>query len=331
MSVPNVPASQPVSTPAPEVQSNDEAIGGFARGFLADLESHPDADEPRADELAETPQETEPVETETLEAETPTQPEVPMVEVDIDGEKFNIPEKVKHRVMADKDYRQKTMELSASRKNLETLTATAAQLAQQAQQLAPYHAQLFQMESQAQQLSQMLQSQQLANDPLEYNRVQGQLAILLHNKDRFAQGLQQQVSNLTAEQHRVRQEALKADIPALLQEVPDMAKPETRDKLTKYAVDQGLPQEALDYLNYSASGAKLLWKAQQYDVMVKDQAISRQKLQERTKTLPAATQSSRTAVSGAKDKQAQEQWQKRGGKISDPAFDQILRSKIRGK
>jgi hypothetical protein len=54
--------------------------------------------------------------------------------------------------MADKDYRQKTMATAEQRKQLETLTATAERTIQQAQQMAPYIAQLNQMDSHAQRL-----------------------------------------------------------------------------------------------------------------------------------------------------------------------------------
>ena len=331
MSIPQqAQQAAPQQAEAP-VQTNEEAIGSFARGFLADLESHPDADEPRSNEVEEAPQ----VEAETPEsepeAETPPQPEIPLVEVDIDGEKFQIPEKVKHRVMADKDYRQKTMELSASRKQLETLTATAAQVAQQAQQLAPYYAQLHQMDSRAQYLQQAMQQARANQDPLAFNEAQGELGILLHQRTQFANGLQGEVSRLTAAQQEIRLKQLQADLPALVQEVPEITKPETRQKLASYASEQGLPQEALDYLNYSAVGTKLLWKAQQFDAMKAQSESAKKTLQEKTKTLPAATPSSRVPDKGAQSKQLSEQWQKRGGKINDPAFDQLLKAKLRGR
>ncbi len=336
MAIPQQPQQQAVQTPAPQIpQSNDEAIGDFARSFLGDLQQNDDPDqrdpEPQAHEEDAPLQDTETQEAETQEAETPALPEVPLVEVDIDGEKFTIPEKVKHRVMADKDYRQKTMEVSATKKQLETLIATATQAAQQASQLAPYNAQLFQMENQAQFLNQRLRSPELQQDPVEFNRVQGELAILLHSKDRFAQGLQQEVSKLEAQRHQVRVNQLAMEAPKLLEEFPDLAKQESKTKLTQYVQEAGLPPEAIDFLNFSAPGIKLAWKAHQYDVMVADQAKAKAKLNEKTKGLPAATQSSRAPDQGAKDKQLREGWKKRGGSISDPAFTEILRSQIRRK
>jgi hypothetical protein len=331
MAVPNAaPAAAPAAQPA---QSNDESIRSFATGFLSQIERDGDPDQ-ATDAPEQEAQPVEPTEPEAPEpeAETPPPPAVKMVEVELDnGEKVLVPEQVKHRMMADKDYRQKTMEISAERKELAKLTAMAAQTAQQAQQLAPYHAQLQAMETRTQQLQQALRSPELAADPVTYNRVQGELAILLYEKDRFAGGLNQQVNQLNAQQNNLRMQKLALEAPKLYEEMPDLAKPENIQKLAKYVTDEGLPPEAIDFLNYSTAGTKLAWKAHQYDLMVKEQAVSRAKLQEKVKDLPSATQSSRAPDKSALEKQAMSAWKKSGGRPSDPNFDAALRARLRGK
>ena len=331
-----VPNAAPAAVPAVPI-SNDQAIGDYARGFLAEIDQDsptnaldPNPQKPPKEPVAE---EAPTEEAQEPEAETPPpEPEIPTVEVDLDGKKYKIPEELKGRLMADKDYRQKTMALAEQRKTLESLTATAQQISEQAKQMAPYHAQLYQMESRAQYLHQALSNPppELANDPITYNRMQGELAILLNQKDRLAQGLHQQANELNSKQQKLRADQLALDAPKLFEQFPEIQKPETQQKLAKYVIDEGLPQEALDYLNYSAAGTKLVWKAHQYDQMVKDQAAAKAKLKETTKTLPSATPSSRAADTGAKDKQLRGQWQKNGGKITDPNFDQLLRNKLRG-
>ncbi len=333
MTVPNIAA--PAAAPAAPQISNDERISSFARDVLGDFDKDtptnaldPNTEPQPLTEAA--PTEEAPTETPELEAETPTQPEVPLVEVDIDGEKYSIPEKVKHRVMADKDYRQKTMEVAAQRKTLEQHTATAQKIIEQAQQMAPLHAQLFQMDSRAQELGKYLQSSEAQSDPLTFNRVQGELAILLNHRDRFAQGLQQQASQLDAQRAQLRADKFNAEVPELFKEFPDLAKPESRDRLSKYMNETGLPPEALDFISFTPSAAKLAWKAALYDQMVKDNAANAKKLTEKVKNLPAAQTSRAATDKGAKDQQLQRQWQKGGGKISDPAFDALLRSKLKG-
>lgn len=329
MSIPQqaIPQQQAVQQP---VQSSDEAIGSFARDFLNDLDTNTDPNQ--NGEQQEPEQQTEAVEPEQQEAETPPLETEPTVEVENEGKKANVPEWVKHRMMADKDYRQKTMEVAAERKELSAMKAKVAEIAQQAQQMAPYHAQLFQMDNHANYLDQQLRSPEVRADPLEFNRVQGELAILLRNRDSFAQGLHQQTDRLNHEQNQLRLKQLQLDAPKLIQEFPDLAKPETQQKLAKYVVEAGLPPEALDFLNYSAAGTKLAWKAHQYDVMVADQAKAQAKLKETVRGLPSATPSSRTADRGALDtKSLRAQLKKDNGSINSPAFTQLLRGHLKGK
>jgi hypothetical protein len=323
-------------TPAPQAPvDNDAAIGNYARGFLQELDGNdnPESLDPNVDAQAPDaeaqPNEQESTDTPEPEAETPAQPEVEMVEAELDdGEKVLVPKKVKDRMMADKDYRHKTMELSAQRKQFETLTATATQLAQQAQQMALPHAQLVSMDNHAQYLQQQLQSGALNDDPVGYNRVQGELAILLHQRGQFASGLQQQFSQWQAQQQELRVQKLALEAPKLYEEFPALKQPENTQKLVNFLQGLDIPPEAMDFISFNPGATKLAWMAHQYTVMVADQAKAQAKLHEKTKTLPAASQSSRAADTGAKDKQLHRDWQKGGGKINDAAFDQLLRSKL---
>lgn len=322
-----IPQQQAVPQSVQNEQSNEEKIGSLARGFLQEIESNDDTEQNGADEDSQ-PQAEETEVTQEPEAETPPpEPEEPQVEIELEGKKAKIPEWVKHRVMADKDYRQKTMEVAAERKQLEQLMATATQSAQQAQALAPYHAQLQQMDSHLQYLNQKLQSGELREDPIAENRALSEMAILLRNRDHLANGLQQEASRLDLQQRQLRAEKLKLEAPKLLQEFPELAKPETQQKLAQYVQNEGLPQEAIEFMNYSAPGVKLAWKAHQYDVLIAEQAKAKEKLNEKVKGLPAAQPS--RASKGAQDKSLHEKWQKGGGRMNDPTFDALLRQRLR--
>ena len=308
--------------------SNEEKIGNLARGFLQEIEKNDDPEQNDAPDQEAQPQAEETETPEEPEAETPPpEPEEPQVEIELEGKKAKIPEWVKHRVMADKDYRQKTMEVAAERKQLEQLMATATQNAQQAQALAPYHAQLQQMDSHLQYLNQKLQSGELKEDPIAENRAMSEMAILMRNRDHLANGISQQISNLDTQQRMLRAEKLKLEAPKLLQEFPELAKPETQQKLTQYLQAAELPPEAIDYANYSAPVVRLAWKAHQYDLLIAEQAKAKEKLNEKVKGLPAAQPS--RAPKGAPDKTLREKWQKDGGNMNSPAFSELLRQRLR--
>lgn len=328
---PNTQAA-PVEAP----QTNDDKIGSLARGFLDEVEQNDDPDQMQHQEPQEDgePESSEEVAEQTdEEAETPPpEPEVPVIEYELDdGQKVKVPESVKPHLMRDKDYRQKTMALSETRKQAEQLISQAQQVATQAQQLAPYHAQLYSMDARAQQIQQALTGDLLSNDPVEFTRAQGELAILLRNRDQLAQGLHGQMAQLSAQQQHLLQQKLAMDAPKLFEEIPDIGKPETQELLSKYARESGLSQEEIAHANFSAAAVKLLWKAKQFDAMVKEQAATKAKLKETVKTLPAASKSGRSVDTQGRDKQLRSDWRKDGGKIDSPAFGQMLRARMRGK
>ena len=316
---------------APEANAAPRTTMDIAQGFLKDIEENPDPDQIEPDEpLAE--QEAEPAaEQEEPEPEAETPNPDPVIEYEAeDGKKYQVPEALKPALMRDKDYRQKTMALAESRKQLEQLTANAQQIAAQAQQMAPYYAKLHAMENRAQQLERALASNELAQDPIEYNRTQGELAILLRNRDAFAQGLGEVQNQMEAQQAQLRAQKLALDAPKLLEEIPDIGKPEVQRALTEYAKQNGLTDFEISYLNYSAAGVRLAWKAKQYDAMVKDQAANRAKLAAKVQAAPTATKSSRAGGQSANTKQLQADWKKDGGNIHSPAFSALLRQKLRG-
>lgn len=318
-------------------QAEEQSVGSLARGFLDDLDANPDPNqfderqEEVEQEAQEQPEEQEgEVQAEAEEA-TPQEPEIPLVEFELeDGSKVQIPEAIKPHVMRDKDYRQKTMAIAETRKQLEQLTATAQQLATQAQQMAPYHAQLFAMDSRANQIQQSLTQELMTNDPIEFNRMQGELAILLRNRDSLAGGLQQQTAYLTQQQNELRAKQLAIDAPKLFEEVPEIAKPETQKALAAHARSLGFSEAEIEHMNYSTAAAKVLWESLQFRAMKKAQETSKAKLQVQAKTAPTVGKTGQAIKSEAKSKQVLNEWKKSGGGRDSPHFRDVLRSITRG-
>ena len=318
--------------------TNDDKIAGFAKNVLTELNAADDTNIEQQDDAImggeEEQQEAQPVEGEEEAPEpekaTPEAPEIPLVEVELDdGEVIKVPEKLKGHFMRDKDYRQKTMALAEQRKTYEQLATQAQQIAAQAQQMAPYHAQLYAMDNRANQLNQELQSQELAaNDPIEYNRKQGELAILLRNRDSLASGLHQQMSALYAKQSELKTKQLATEVPKLFEEIPELAKEEERQALGKYVRDQGLSEEEFNHMNFSISATKLAWKARQFDRMVKEQAKAKATMKEKVAAAPTAAKSSRAPDPAAQTKQLRQEWKKGGAKFNDPAFGNLLRARL---
>jgi hypothetical protein len=198
----------------------------------------------------------------------------------------------------------------------------------QAQQMAPYHAQLYAMDNRAQQLERELTQDLATTDPIEFNRKQGELAILLRNRDSLASGLHQQMSRLYEQQAELKTKQLAVEAPKLFEEVPELSKPEERASLGKWVREQGLSEEEFAHMNYSVAATKLAWKARQFDRMVQEQAKAKKELKAKVQTVPPVSKSSRAPDGDATAKQARRDWKKGGGKFHDPNFGALVRARL---
>ena len=335
------PNTQVVQQAPQEPQSNDEKIGSFARGFLDDLERNQDSaqldpndDGQEAQEQQEPQAEPQAEEQPQEEAEeaTPQEAEVRLVEVELeDGKRVQVPEELKPHIMRDKDYRQKTMALADQSREVAQLRQKAEQVAQMAEQLAPYNAQLFAMDNHAQQIQQSLTQELLNSDPIEFNRRQGELSLLYRNRDVLAANLDRYRANIAEQTAEVRYKQLAAEAPKLFEEIPELAKPEIREQLGGWVKSQGLNQEEINYIGFSPAATKIAWKARQFDLMQKQQAASKAKLQTAAKVSPTAGNTSRAPDAGAKEKQLRAEWKKGGASVQDDRLADILRHRLRGK
>lgn len=335
-------APQQYTPTAPKAPVEDR-ISAFSQGFLADVEKNDDpdgferAEEVEAEESQEEqqPQEEQPQEQEhpAPEAEEATpEPDEPVIEFELeDGKKVQVPEALKPHLMRDKDYRQKTMALAEQRKTLEQLTTQAQQVATQSQQMAPYFAQLYAMDNRANQIQQALTNDLMTNDPVEFNRAQGELAILLRNRDQLAAGLNQFQSQISAQQSELLMKKLAVDAPKLFEEIPEIQKPETQAALRKVAEEAGFSEIEIAHINYSVPAVRLLWEALQFRRMKADSKKAAEALKKQVKTLPPVAPTSRAQVDAkAQSEKLRKQWRKDGGKVTSESFDQLLRNRLRG-
>lgn len=318
------PALQPQQQPV----SNDDRISQFANQFLNDLDQNTDPDQIAQEEVPEEPEQPqEPVEeAEAPEEETPAQE---LAEIDYEGEKFQVPTKLREAFLRQSDYTRKTQEVAASRQHVEKMAQSVQQLHQSAQQMAPLYAQMYAMQSQAQQLEGQLTDQYAESDPIGYNMTQGKLNLLINKINQFGGHIQQAKSQYDEQLKMFRNQQLAEGMPKLKAAIPDIDKTEVKSAILNYAVEKGLPVEALEYMAYSPAAVEMVWKAAQYEKLVAKQAEAGKKVQEKVKGLPAVKPTGR-AQQGAQTKQLQDEWRKGGGKLDSPAFDALLRQKLRG-
>jgi chromosome segregation ATPase len=259
-------------------------------------------------------------EDETPEAEA--QPEEEFEPLELDGQQYQLPKplaeklkELKNSGLRQDDYTRKTQEVAESRKQLERLTAEAAKYAEQAKQLAPAYAQLQTMANRAQAIRQALTPELRTNDPIEFNTLASEYAVLVNEINVANSQVGQYQSQLEQQQAQIRQQMMAERLPALFKEVPELAKEEVRNSLGKYARDQGLPDSAIAEISYMPEAVKLLYKAQMYDQMMSKQAEASKSLKAKVQALPPVKKGA--AVPTDAKTQDMKAWKKTGAKFTD--------------
>lgn len=317
-------------------QAQPQTTQSLAQRLLADADSAspPEAvEQPQAAEPGAEVQ--EPVAQENAE-QPEGQAEPDLVEWELDGEKVQVPAKLKDYLMRDKDYRQKTMALAedakltkAAQQTFDQLAQHAQSLVQQAQQLAPVYGQVTALDQQIQQIKSYLTPQLKATDPLAFNNLGTELFLLSQQRQEIFNSAQAQMA-----QYRQRMDAVNAQanqvrtqqaIAEVKKAIPQFSEQVSRE-VGEYVAKSGLPQEALAYMDSSAPAFLLAWKAAQYDRI---QAEAKTSLKKVENAAPIAKPSAKaqTSESKARMDRLQEQFRKSGGKDTNLSRE-ILREKL---
>ena len=170
------------------------------------------------------------------------------VEIEIDGEILEVPEKYKDYFLRQQDYTKKTQELSEQRREFEV---RQQQLSEQ-QKLYEFQSSVADEVSQAQQLQYGIQqlksylSEQI--DALSSKDIEKVRLQIDNAKDQYEQivsGLHQKQQEFQQSQEQSRKELLKKGTEVLRTKVPEWSE-ETMGKAKEYAASLGIPAARVD-------------------------------------------------------------------------------------
>lgn len=319
------PAAPAVPAPLQQAQQVDDAIGAFANRYMDEVQAEyqSEGDQPTQDQP--------PVENEeeAPEAEAEAQPTEEVEALEIDGAEYQLPKALAERVkelknagLRQDDYTRKTQEVAESRKQLEKVAEEVSKLQESAKQLAPAYAHIQAMASRAQAIRQQLTPELRANDPIEFNTLQSEFAILVNELNVANGQVQHFEGQLNAQRDQVRRQMMAEQIPALMKEIPELAQEETRVSLRNFASKQGLSDAVIEEISYMPAAVKMLYKAMQYDKLVNQQAQAKQALKSKVQALPPV-KGGKGVPPDAK-KQTMKEWKSRGGKFTDDALTSLL-------
>jgi hypothetical protein len=274
-----------------------------------------DSSEDYTDERAE--------ETEYQEEETE---EPQRFKVKVDNEELEVTlEELQQGYSRTKDYTKKTQALAETRKAIEAERARI----EEAKQLRDTYAQRLQVIEQM--LNQNPDNENLSelkeNDPIGYAIKVAERA----EKDKQLQAVQAERQRLSQQQQQEQQEALKQHLAGEAQklkewipEFKDEARAEVaRRQIKEYAKSIGFSDQELANV-YDARAVQTLYKAMQYEKLVKGKGVATKKVAEAPKTLRAGTSNPQSSEKDAAKKDFQKL--KATGKKADAAklFERFL-------
>lgn len=202
-------------------------------------------------EITDTEQPTEEATAETEGAEgtedgaEPAEPQEPeTVEIEFDGEKFNVPAKLKAGFMMNADYTRKTQEVAEMRKEAETVREEAAKVYQSSREFIEANAVMMNVESQLKQYEGVDWNRLEQEDPVgamshwrQFQQLQGQ-------RQQVAQYLQNAESERSAKAEQEIATRLHQTAEFAQREIPGWNQ-QVDQEVTKFATDFGFTAEQL--------------------------------------------------------------------------------------
>lgn len=186
-----------------------------------------------------------------------------LVEIDVDGETWKVPPKLKDRFMAEKDYTAKTTEIANTRRALDLQAKEVALFQEQrafeksieadVDRLKMFDAYIQHTKSSTNWAS--LTTDQVVRAKLELDQ-------LAEQRNELAQTLKGKHNEFSQKLNGERSKLKESAKEILSKAIPNWSD-ETRSSVEKYAQSLGYAEVAVQ--NMSALDAQIAWKAMQYD------------------------------------------------------------------
>lgn len=236
----NLPAQNPAE------ETPDTSVGDSLRRFLA----QENGEEVPQDEAPSAPAPTEEAAPEG-EAPAEQEPEAPaaepeIAEIEVDGETFKVPAKLKDGYLRQADYTKKTQMLAEERKATEAMKAATEQAYAVAQQFGPALAEFHSLQQRGEQFNKLDWNALYEQDPILHNKLK------LESQENWIkfQNLSTLLSRAPQALEELNARALAAEVarnaPKALEWVPDLEK--RRDELISVGREYGYSDQELGNL-----------------------------------------------------------------------------------
>lgn len=301
--------------------------------FLA-LELQKDENKPEEEEAGETaPQENEEEATEASEEDTqeteqdePVEEEAEseLVEIEVDGEQYKVPEALKDKFMLQADYTRKTQEVAEQRKQVEQSWQQLQQAATIQQNNIQEYARLMAIDSQLQNYQQADWNALYNSDPVEFVRLKEEHRDLIDSRNYLVNTINTKQQQAQAEQQQNLAKIIEEGKQVLAREIPNW-NADTAKKLGQYGIEKyGFKQEEMQNV-IDPRMVKVLHKAYLYDQLNNGKSVTQKKVQNLPKVSKPGTVSNKT-LNKQQDNDLRKNL-KRSGSVDDMAAILLSRYK----
>jgi len=237
----------------------------------AEQEAAPQENEQEVEEAQA--EESEPEGDEQPEAEEQEATEAELVEIDVDGETYQVPEALKDKFMLQADYTRKTQEVAEQRKQVELAQAQLQQAAQLQQQSIAEYAELTALDKQIQQYNQVDWNALYESDPAEFVRLKEQSRDLRDTRGQLANQIQLKHQQQYEQNQQTRIQLREDGLKVLTKEIPnwsnDLGKTISQYAIEKFGFTASEMNEIID-----PRVVKVLYTAYQRDKQVTNKPIT---------------------------------------------------------
>ena len=206
-----------------------------------------------------------------IESESPADegdtPVLDEEEVEYEGNKYKVPKELKDALMRQSDYTRKTQEVAEQRKSIEQQQQEFQRNVQVQQQFMQDHAQLYALDSQIQQFSNLNWDEMISNDPVEAMKLDRQYRTLMEMRGQATTRIQQAQHELTLKSQQETAARLEQGKAQLAKEITGWS-PEMAKELAAFGKEIGFSAEELGQI-IDPRQVKVLHKAHLYDQLMK--------------------------------------------------------------
>lgn len=248
------------------------------------------------------------------------------VEVELEGEKLQVPPKWHKAFMQERDYTQKRQADAEYRKALEVREQTLQAQEQTFSQLVPLFVQAESIKAEVSRYQKIDWEALRQNDPLDYSAKRADYAALLQHQNQLSQNIQQGHGYLTQQRQQALAHAAQAAMPVIKRAMPDWG-PEKDAQLSRFALDNGATGEELMGLAARPWAVILLEKARKYDELQASKAQLPKKAFTPSPVARPGAKPTHVTADAASYRKNREQFRQSGGKDAG-ALRALIKAKL---